>query len=137
MSSRKENEGHLIQRVNRYVSTLGKCLVVKRHISRKRYPVVLHEAPQYLNQISFRAIRWQIFDNKAPFDPLWNMLNKFLCLLYRRIIKKDLCSFVQLLAQLFKAFSHHRSVNAPCDHVWDQGIMPCEKSSNIAPSVMR
>jgi hypothetical protein len=29
MSSKKENEGHLIQRVNRYVSTLGKCPVVK------------------------------------------------------------------------------------------------------------
>src|SRR6266702_2711900 len=31
MSSRKENEGHLIQRVNRYVSVLGKCPVVNTH----------------------------------------------------------------------------------------------------------
>jgi hypothetical protein len=29
MSSGKGNEGHLIQRVNRYVSALGKCPVVK------------------------------------------------------------------------------------------------------------
>src|SRR5436305_4583839 len=28
MSSRKEHEGHLLQRVNRYVSVVGKCLVV-------------------------------------------------------------------------------------------------------------
>jgi transposase-like protein len=28
MSIRKEHEGHLIQRVNRYVSALGKCTVV-------------------------------------------------------------------------------------------------------------
>jgi hypothetical protein len=28
MSIRKGNEGHLIQRVNRYVSALGKCTVV-------------------------------------------------------------------------------------------------------------
>jgi ABC-type transport system substrate-binding protein len=33
MSSRKENEGHLIQRVNRYVSALGKCTVVKSNFS--------------------------------------------------------------------------------------------------------
>src|SRR5712691_6710659 len=33
MSSRKENEGHLIQRVNRYVSALGKCPVVNQKYS--------------------------------------------------------------------------------------------------------
>src|SRR6516225_10131008 len=30
MSIRKGNEGHLIQRVNRYVSALGKCTVVNQ-----------------------------------------------------------------------------------------------------------
>src|SRR6266516_3998845 len=34
MSSGKGNEGHLIQRVNRYVSALGKCPVVK-HFTKK------------------------------------------------------------------------------------------------------
>jgi len=32
MSIRKEHEGHLIQRVNRYVSALGKCTVVNTQI---------------------------------------------------------------------------------------------------------
>jgi len=35
MSSRKEHEGHLIQRVNQYVSVLGKCPVVNHWVSRK------------------------------------------------------------------------------------------------------
>jgi putative transposase len=37
MSSKKENEGHLIQRVNRYVSTLGKCPVVNTWIAEHAY----------------------------------------------------------------------------------------------------
>jgi hypothetical protein len=36
MSSKKENEGHLIQRVNRYVSTLGKCPVVNSVVLKKQ-----------------------------------------------------------------------------------------------------
>src|SRR5215471_5935381 len=41
MSSRKENEGHLIQRVNRYVSALGKCTVVNYLIGEEFSFIVL------------------------------------------------------------------------------------------------
>ena len=43
MSSRKENEGHLIQRVNRYVSALGKCPVVKVQSTAHEWIPILSE----------------------------------------------------------------------------------------------
>ncbi len=51
MSSRKENEGHLIQRVNRYVSVLGKCPVVK--LCTKLEATLLHI-------LAWFVMRWQV-----------------------------------------------------------------------------
>src|SRR6266436_366139 len=64
MSSRKENEGHLIQRVNRYVSALGKCLVVNSNtridfllsvLSKHRYLSFIKDVLLMLSHISSYA----------------------------------------------------------------------------------
>ena len=57
--------------------------------------------------------------------------------MYRSIIQEDIGSFLQLLAQLFKAFDHHIGVNPPLNNIGKQSIMTCKKSSNVESSVMR
>ena len=57
--------------------------------------------------------------------------------MYRSIIQKDIGSFLQLLAKLFKAFYHHIGVNTSLNNIGEQGIMTCKKSSNVESSVMR
>src|SRR5215831_15882354 len=73
MSIRKEHGGHLIQRVNQYVSALGKCTVVKNQIyiseadlflslNRVQYPHGLE------SQHSLRQCLW-VYNQCAPVEP--------------------------------------------------------------------
>src|SRR4051812_17193506 len=57
MSSRKENEGRLIQRVNRYVSVLRKCLVVNTYHPRRRRQRKDHQPLKYSHSLKALAIR--------------------------------------------------------------------------------
>ena len=63
MSSRKENEGRLIQRVNRYVSVLRKCLVVKLEESPLEVrPFTIHAPDDVLDDLRQRLVEPELPD---------------------------------------------------------------------------